>query len=388
MTDPGAQAVPEARAGVPGPFFVARLPSGRMMSNLDQLEREGLAALRAVTTPAALEAWRITYLGAKGRARLALASIKDVPPSEKPAYGARANAVCRALEEAYRSRQAELGASVGAGTGGPMLDVTEPGMLLSRTLGRRHIITRVIDDLSEVFARMGFTVAHGPELEDDEHNFVKLNIPPSHPAREPSDNFYIDDPERVASPRMLRSQTSTVQVRVMEAAVAEARRAVEQGRAEAVGGLLGPIRVVAPGRVYRPDAVDATHSFMFHQIEGLSVDRRVTMADLKATLLQFARAYFGPDSRIRLRPSFFPFTEPSAELDMMIALHPDQPPRWIELGGCGMVHPNVLRACGVDPEVWSGFAFGFGIERLAMGKHAIPDIRLIFENDLRFLRQL
>ncbi len=359
-----------------------------MTPNLDQLERESLDALKAVADPSALESWRITYLGAKGKARTALASIKDVPTPEKPAYGARANAVCRALEEAFKSRQAELGSPRAVASGGPMLDVTEPGMLASRGLGRRHILTRVIDDLSDVFARMGFTVAQGPELEDDEHNFVKLNIPPSHPAREASDNFYIDDPERVASPRMLRSQTSTVQVRVMEAAVAEARKAVEQGRAEVDGGLLGPIKVVAPGRVYRPDAVDATHSFMFHQIEGLSIDRRVTMVDLKATLLQFARAYFGPDSRIRLRPSFFPFTEPSAELDMMIALNPDQPPRWIELGGCGMVHPNVLRACGVDPEVWSGFAFGFGIERLAMGKHAIPDIRMIFENDLRFLRQL
>jgi phenylalanyl-tRNA synthetase alpha chain len=176
---------------------------------------------------------------------------------------------------------------------------------------------------------------------------------------------------------MLRSQTSTVQIRVMEAAV------------KAGGGKLAQsIRIVSPGRVYRPDTVDATHSFMFHQIEGLAIDRGLTMADLKTTLLQFARAYFGEDSQIRLRPSFFPFTEPSAELDMMIRLNPDQPARWVELGGCGMVDPAVLQACGIDPEEWTGFAFGFGIERIAMGKYGIPDIRLLYQNDLRFLTQV
>jgi phenylalanyl-tRNA synthetase alpha chain len=258
-----------------------------------------------------------------------------------------------------------------------MVDMTEPGLIESQGLGRRHILMRVREELVEVFARMGFEVAQGPELEDDEHNFVKLNIPPDHPAREPIDNFYIDDPARVERPRMLRSQTSTVQVRVME-------EAVRRGG----GRLQDPIRIVAPGRVYRPDTVDATHSFMFHQIEGLAVDRGVTMADLKTTLLQFARAYFGPDAEVRLRPSFFPFTEPSAELDMKIRLRPDGPPRWIELGGCGMVDPNVFTLCGIDPEEWTGFAFGFGIERIAIGKYGIPDIRMFFENDVRFLKQL
>jgi phenylalanyl-tRNA synthetase alpha chain len=176
---------------------------------------------------------------------------------------------------------------------------------------------------------------------------------------------------------MLRSQTSTVQIRVMEAAVAAGG-----------GKLTSPIKIVAPGRVYRPDTVDATHSFMFHQIEGLYLDRDVSMVDLKSTLLHFARAYFGKDAEVRLRPSFFPFTEPSAEFDMKIRLRPEQPVRWMELGGCGMVHPNVLKACGVDPEEWRGFAFGFGIERLAMGKYGIPDIRMLFENDIRFLQQL
>jgi phenylalanyl-tRNA synthetase alpha chain len=216
---------------------------------------------------------------------------------------------------------------------------------------------------------MGFSVAQGPELEDDEHNFIKLNIPNQHPARDPIDNYYIDDPTRFSVPRMLRSQTSTVQVRVMET-----RKP--------------PLQTISPGRVYRPDTVDATHSFMFHQIEGLYLDRNVSMADLKTCLLQFARAYFGPDAQVRLRPSYFPFTEPSAEVDMFIQLRADQPARWIELGGCGMVDPAVLTMCNIDPEQWSGFAFGFGIERLAMGKYSIPDIRMLFENDLRFLKQL
>jgi len=239
----------------------------------------------------------------------------------------------------------------------------------------------VRDELAEVFARMGFEVAEGPELEDEAHNFIKLNIPPEHPARDPIDNFYVErsggGARDGASARMMRSQTSTVQVRIME-------EMVRRGG----GKLQEPIKIVAPGRVYRPDSVDATHSFMFHQIEGLYVDRDVTMADLKSTLLNFARAYFGPDAEVRLRPSFFPFTEPSAEVDMKIRLRPEQPVRWMELGGCGMVDPAVFAACGIDSEEWTGFAFGFGIERLAMGKYGIPDIRLLFENDLRFLSQL
>jgi phenylalanyl-tRNA synthetase alpha chain len=221
---------------------------------------------------------------------------------------------------------------------------------------------------------MGFEVATGPELEDDEHNFVKLNIPESHPAREPRDNFYIEEPGDRSRPRMLRSQTSTVQIRVLE-------EAIERGWGP-------PLKIVAPGRVYRPDAVDATHSFMFHQIEGLYVARRVTMVELKTTLFAFARMYFGAEAEVRLRPSFFPFTEPSAEFDMKIRLRPDQPARWIELGGCGMVDPAVFEAVGLDAEAWTGFAFGFGIERIAMGKYGIPDIRMLYENDLRFLRQI
>jgi len=345
-----------------------------MLDVIEQLEREGTASLAGAASAAALEAWRVAYLGSNGRLKAALAGLKDVPKEQKPAVGQRLNAAKAMLEAAFSARKEAMSVSAAPAE---RLDMTEPGLVLTRTVGKRHILTRVRDELVEVFARMGFVVADGPELEDDEHNFIKLNIPPGHPARDETDNFYVDDPATTARPRMLRSQTSTVQVRVLESMVAAGG-----------GRLREPVKIVAPGRVYRPDTVDATHSFMFHQIEGLYVDRGVTMSDLKTTLLQFARAYFGDEALVRLRPSFFPFTEPSAEFDMRIRLRPDQPPRWIELGGCGMVDPAVFTACGVDPEEWSGFAFGFGIERLAMGKYVIPDIRLLFENDIRFLQQV
>lgn len=325
--------------------------------------------LGGVAESAGLEAWRIAYLGAKGKLRAAMAGLKDVPRDQKPAAGARLNAVKSALETAFATRRAAIG--TGEAAAGPRVDLTEPGLMESAGPGRRHILSRVREELVEVFARMGFGVAQGPELEDDEHNFVRLNIPAGHPAREPSENYYVRaaggrDQGTGVQPLMLRSQTSTVQVRTMET-----RKP--------------PIRVIAPGRVYRPDTVDATHHFMFHQIEGLAVDRGLSMADLSTTLFQFARAYFGDEARVRLRPSYFPFTEPSAEFDLWIALRPGDAPRWMELGGCGMVDPAVLTACGIDPEQWSGFAFGFGIDRLAMGKYRIPDIRLLLENDLRFL---
>ena len=342
-----------------------------MTTDLEQLEAQALADLSSADDAASLETWRVKYIGSKGLVKGAMAGMKDVPKEQKPAFGKRANEIKKSVEAAFEARQ---GALADVGPAGPKLDVTEPGVAESFGVGRRHILTRVRDELVGVFGRMGFEVAEGPELEDDEHNFIKLNIPPEHPARDPIDNFYVDDPATTTTPRMLRSQTSTVQIRVMEDAVAK--------------GWGPPIKVIAPGRVYRPDTVDATHSFMFHQIEGLCIDRGVTMVDLKTTLLQFARAYFGADAEIRLRPSFFPFTEPSAELDMKISLRPDEPPKWIEIGGCGMVDPAVLEACKLDPEEWGGFAFGFGIERIAMGRYGIPDIRWLFENDLRFLEQL
>ncbi len=346
-----------------------------MLDQLEQLEREALAELDGVEAPDALEAFRVAYLGSKGRLKSAMGWIKDVPPQQRKDFGQRANHAKQAIEQAFEAKRSSLGAAGNAGaSSSPLLDVTEPGVIGAQAVGRRHIITRVTDDLLEVCSRLGFAVERGPELEDDEHNFVKLNIPPEHPARDPIDNFYVDDPATTTTPRMLRSQTSTVQIRVMERVIAEGRQP--------------PIKIVSPGRVYRPDTVDATHSFMFHQLEALYIDRGVSMVDLKTTLLQFARAYFGEQAEIRLRPSFFPFTEPSAEFDMKIRLRPDEPAKWVELGGCGMVDPAVLEACGIDSETWTGFAWGMGIERLAMGKYGIPDIRLLFENDIRFLKQL
>jgi phenylalanyl-tRNA synthetase alpha chain len=346
-----------------------------MLEQLSELESQGLAQLGNVGDPAALEAWRLAYLGPSGKLKDAMSAFAKLPKEEKAKVGGRINAVRAALEAAFNEKKSSVGSA--AAPASERVDMTEPGAITTSSAGRRHIIVRVREELCEVFARMGFSVADGPELEDDEHNFVKLKIPADHPARDPIDNFYVDDPAKVKSPRMLRSQTSTVQIRVMEQSVAR------DG-----GSLKHPIKIVAPGRVYRPDTVDATHSFMFHQIEGLYIDRKVTMADLKTTLVQFARAYFGEDSEIRLRPSFFPFTEPSAELDMKIRFRADQPAKWVELGGCGMVHPNVLQGCGIDPEQWTGFAFGFGIERIAMKRYEIPDIRMLFENDIRFLKQL
>ncbi len=345
-----------------------------MLNALNEIESTGLAALESAATAEELEAWRVTFVGTKGKIRSVMPMMKDVAKEDKGIVGKRLNEVKNALESGLKAKQATLGSGSSASSTGPMLDMTEPGTIDTHALGREHIITRVRGELVEIFARLGFEVAQGPELEDEEHNFAKLNIPDAHPARDPIDNFYVDDPRKVDMPRMLRSQTSTVQIRTMDDAVAK--------------GWGPPIKIVSPGRVYRPDTVDATHSFMFHQIEGLYIDRDVSMSDLMSTLLQFARAYFGEEAEVRLRPSFFPFTEPSAEFDMMISLKPGEPAQWVELGGCGMVDPNVLKACGIDPEEWSGFAFGFGIERIAMGKYGIPDIRMLFENDVRFLQRV
>lgn len=326
-----------------------------MLEALNELERSGLAELAEASDDASVEAWRVRYLGTKGRLRAVMPGLKDVAREDKPAVGKRLNEVKTALEAAFAARQSASGPARAAG---PAVDLTEPGLPVGE--GRRHVLSRTIDEIIEVFARMGFTVAYGPEVEDEWHNFNALNIPEHHPARDPADNFYMD------ATRLLRSQTSTVQIRAMES-------------------MAPPLRIIAIGRVYRPDTHDATHYSMFHQVEGLYVDRTVTMVDLKSTLFQFARAYFGPEAEIRIRPSFFPFTEPSAEVDMKMRIKGRY--QWVELGGCGMVDPNVFRAVGYDPEEWTGFAFGLGIERIAMRRYGIADIRWLFENDARFLRQ-
>ncbi|WP_428940159.1 phenylalanine--tRNA ligase subunit alpha [Fontivita pretiosa] len=329
----------------------------QIFEQIDQVQQQADAELAAASSPAELEQFRIRFLGANGLIKNLMKLLGQVPREHKPAVGQRVNALKDRVSAAYEQRKAQLSQAAPELTGGILEDVTEPG--LRPRIGNKHIIMKVTDELTELFGRMGFSVASGPEVEDEFHNFIALNIPASHPARDPLDNFYLE-----GSNMLLRTQTSTVQIRVMETQKP-------------------PIRVVIPGRVYRPDTVDDTHLFMFHQLEALVVDKGVTMVDLKSTIMQFVHAYFGQNTRVRFRPSFFPFTEPSAECDVWF----EDKQRWIELGGCGMVHPNVLSACKIDPEIYTGWAFGFGIERIAMRKYGINNIRLFVENDVRFLKQ-
>ena len=330
-----------------------------MLAELEHIETKALSELEAVSDEKGLEEWRISYIGSKGALKGLMPKLKDVSKEDKPAVGKRLNEVKKSLESAFESQKGALGSSAPKG---PQVDVTQPAPAMPD--GRRHVLSRTIQEITEVFARMGFESTAGPEVEDEWHNFTALNIPAGHPARDPIDNFYMGDQE--GSRTLLRTQTSTVQIRALEAQKP-------------------PLRIIAVGRVYRPDTHDATHYSMFHQVEGLYVAKGVTMVDLKTTLFQFAKAYFGEEAEVRMRPSFFPFTEPSAEVDMKMKIKGEW--HWVELGGCGMVDPNVLEVVNVDPEEYSGFAFGLGIERIAMRKYGIPDIRLLYENDARFLRQ-
>ena len=315
---------------------------------------EGERAVASAADAAALAVVKSALLGKSGRIPALMEHLRALPKEEKPRFGAEVNVAKKRIEDAVLEREAVLGR---AATGGPREDLTLPG--IAPATGSLHPITRTIREVVRVFGTLGFEETDGPEIEDEFHNFVALNIPEHHPARDEADNFYVSN-RRL----LLRSQTSTIQVRTMET-----RRP--------------PLRIVAAGRVYRPDTVDATHHYMFHQIEGLAIDEGLSMADLKTTLLAFVRTLYGEDVNVRLRPSFFPFTEPSAEIDV------EFPGRgYVEIGGCGMVDPAVLEACGVDAARWSGFAFGLGIERLAMRRFAVPDIRRLTENDVRFLRQV
>ena len=329
-----------------------------LIDELKEMQVKAQEELAKATSPEAIEAWRIKWLGLRGAVKTVMQRLKEVPGDQKPLAGKAANDLKNVLQGAFDAIASKL-SSTSTRPAGPVVDVTIPGS--TPKLGHAHVITQTVNEICEIFGRMGFTVAYGPEVEDERHNFDALNIPLSHPARDVLDNFYIDEAT------MLRSQTSTVQIRVMEKHQP-------------------PIRIIAPGRAYRPDTVDATHYFMFHQVEGLYVDEGVTMADLKTTVDQFCKAYFGSDVATRFRPSFFPFTEPSAEIDVLFH-NADGSTRWIELGGCGMVDPNVLKAVGYDHEKYTGYALGMGIERMVMRKHGITDIRQLFEADVRFLHQ-
>ncbi len=334
------------------------------VAELDTLLRDAAVAFEAAGDAAALEAARVQFLGAKsGRLKTVQKGLGAVDKADKPAAGKRFNEVKQAIEAAQETAAQRLALSAGPVVDKTPFDPTVPGAPCR--IGHLHPITQTINELKEIMGRLGFSVAEGPEVEDPWHNFEALNIPADHPARDPLENFYLATAEKANggnSALLLRSQTSTVQIRVMEKTKP-------------------PVRIISCGRVYRPDTADATHYPMFHQIEGLLIDRGVTMADLKSTLRLFARSAFAPDVHIRFRPSFFPFTEPSVEVDM--SWHGG----WIEMGGAGMVDPNVLQAVGYDPEEYTGFAFGLGIERICARRHGITDIRELYKNDVRFLHQ-
>jgi phenylalanyl-tRNA synthetase alpha chain len=328
-----------------------------MLEQFTQIGDQARAELANVNDAASLEAFRIQYLGRKGSVTGMLSMIGKLPKEQKREGGQLANQIKQEITQAFDALKAELASSTKKSK--PIVDITLPGIGTGQ--GKSHIISQAVSELLEIFGRMGFDIVYGPEVEDEWHNFIALNIPPEHPARDPIDNFYVDEST------LLRSQTSTIQIRVME-------------------NTKPPIRVVAPGRVYRPDTVDATHMFMFHQLEALVVDEGVTMVDLKSSVNQFIHTFFGADTQWRFRPSFFPFTEPSCEVDILW-VDKSGNENWMEIGGCGMVDPNVFDAVGIDSEKYTGWAFGFGIERLAMKKYGITDIRNLFENDIRFLKQ-
>lgn len=338
-----------------------------MLNALQNIREQAAQALSNAQDSKALEELRVKYLGKKGELTAILKQMGSLSAEERPKVGQLANEVRAAIETLIAEKGASLKtAMLDKRLELETLDVTMPGK--AAPMGRAHPLSKVLDEIKEIFLGMGFSVAEGPEVELDYYNFEALNIPKNHPARDTQDTFYVNDNV------VLRTQTSPVQIRTME-----------QQKP--------PIRVIAPGRVYRSDAVDATHSPLFHQIEGLVVDKGVTMADLKGTLEMFVKRLYGNDSVVRFRPHHFPFTEPSAELDVQCFSCGGKGCRlckgegWIEILGCGMVHPKVLSICGVDPEVYSGFAFGMGLERIVMRRYNIDDLRLFFENDVRFLNQ-
>lgn len=338
-----------------------------MKDQLEKIKAQAMQALEFASDLKLLDELRVKYLGKKGELTAVLRGMGALSPEERPKIGALANQVREQIEEKLQSKIDELSAKLqNEKLKAEEIDVTIPGR--RRETGKLHPLSTVLDRVKDIFIGMGFSIAEGPDVELDYYNFEALNIPKNHPARDTQDTFYIN--ENV----LLRTQTSPVQVRVMEQTKP-------------------PIRIIAPGRVYRSDAVDATHSPLFHQIEGLVVDKGITMGDLKGTLEVFAKALYGEGAKIRFRPHHFPFTEPSAEVDVSCFVcngtgcNVCKGEGWIEILGAGMVHPKVLANCGIDPDVYSGFAFGMGLERIAMRRYDIDDLRLFFDNDLRFLKQ-
>ena len=340
-----------------------------MKDQLAKIRAEALAALEGVQDAAGLDGLRVKYLGKKGELTGVLKMMGKLSPEERPVMGQMANDVRAALEKALDEASQKLeAAALALRLKAEAIDVTIPGQAVA--VGREHPMNIALNEMKDIFTGMGFTIMDGPEVELAAYNFDRLNAEEGHPSRDWSDTFYFDQDSRV----MLRSQTSPMQVRAMDT-------------------LPLPIRILAPGRVYRKDEVDATHSPMFHQVEGLVIDKGVTMADLKGALNTVAKRLFGEGTKTRFRPHHFPFTEPSCEMDVQchkcggVGCPTCTGEGWIELLGAGMVHPRVLEMAGIDPEVYSGWAFGFGLERLALRRFKIDDVRLIFENNIRFLEQ-
>ncbi len=338
-----------------------------MKEQLEKIKSEALSRMEAAGSLDSLNEIRVAYLGKKGELTSVLKGMKDVAPEDRPKVGQMVNEVRELLESKLEETKAALMKKAREEQmEKEVIDVTLPAKKIR--MGHSHPNSIALSELERIFVGMGYEVVEGPEVEYDLYNFEKLNIPKGHPARDEQDTFYIND--RI----LLRSQTSPVQVRVMETKKP-------------------PIRIIAPGRVFRSDAVDATHSPSFHQIEGLVIDRNITFADLKGTLQEFAKELFGPETKVKFRPHHFPFTEPSAEVDVSCFKCGGKGCRfckgsgWIEILGCGMVHPRVLEMCDIDPEEYSGFAFGIGLERIALLKYEIDDMRLLYENDIRFLKQ-
>lgn len=338
-----------------------------MKEKLQSIRELAEQAMAACKDSRELDAIRVKYLGKKGEVTALMKNMRSLTPEERPAFGQMVNDLRAAIENGLAENKERLEAiAMAAKLKSETIDVTMPGEQVA--IGKKHPISTVLDEIKDIFIGMGFTIGEGPEVETDWYNFEALNIPKDHPARDTQDTFYISDNV------VLRTQTSPIQVRTME-------------------HKKPPIRIIAPGRVFRSDAVDATHSPLFHQIEGLVVDKGIRMSDLKGILETFAKRLYGEDTVVRFRPHHFPFTEPSAEMDMQcFQCHGEGCPLckgegWIEILGCGMVHPKVLEVGGIDPNEYSSFAFGMGLERVVMSRYKITDIRMFYENDVRFLHQ-
>lgn len=343
------------------------------MMDIEQIQNNARAELSAVSDAKALEEFRIKYLGKKGVVQEMYAALATASKEDKPLLGKNANILKNALARMFEVKQAEVAAAEKAASQ-KVIDISLPGVASGK--GHRHVLHQTMDDICRIFEGFGFAVEEGPEVETEFHNFDALNIPSDHPSRDGFDTFYVSakDPDDQTKHQLLRSQTSPVQIRVMQKHTP-------------------PLAVVVPGKVYRPDAVDASHSFMFHQIEGLLVDKDVKFSDLKGLIEAFLKKLFGEEISMRFRPHFFPFTEPSAEVDISCYICKGKGcsvckrTGWLEIMGCGMVHPKVFETCGYKKGKYTGLAFGLGVERLTMLRYGIHDIRLFFENDMRFVKQ-